>query len=191
MKKPSLNDWYDALRVLRYLNGTVEQSLKYTRGEGGFLVGYTDADYANDVITRKSVSGMVFFLANGPICWRSKLQPTVALSTCEAEYMAASSAAREALWLRKFLPELGVPCPGPIPIMCDNKGCLELLKNPISSVKSKHIDVIHHFARERVGRNEICFHYVSSESNMADIFTKPLSPMVFMRIRDVLVGMKE
>jgi len=188
IKAPSLSDWHDASRVLQYLKGTSELGLTYSQSDTE-LIGYTDADFAGDVNGRKSTSGLIFLLAGGPICWKSKLQQTVALSSCESEYMAAASAAREAIWLRKFLPEMtGVLCDAPTTVHCDNKGCLDLLKNPICSMKSKHIDTIHHFARERVGRGDLQFLYIRSEYNLADIFTKALSPTVFTRLRDIIMS---
>jgi hypothetical protein len=139
------------------------------------LVGFCDADFGGETKTRKSTTGMVFILHGAAICWQSKLQPTVSYSTTEAEYQAASVVAREALWLRKLLPELGEPLTGPIVIGGDNQACLALLKNPMSTARSKHIDIIHHFARERVALGEIAYKFVSTDDNVADCLTKPIS----------------
>jgi hypothetical protein len=187
IKAPRITDWEDVNRVLKYLSGTVNQGITYT-SSGGELHGYCDSDYAGCVATRRSISGYVFVLSGGPICWKSKQQPTVALSTCEAELMAANLAAREALWLRKFLPELGIPLAGPVPIWEDNKGTLELLKHQVLSPKSKHIDVCWKFARERVERGELLYSYLASEDNLADLFTKPLLPVPFQKFKNLLVS---
>lgn len=112
--------------------------------------------------------------------WSSKVQPTVALSTAEAEYMAAASAVREALWLRKLLGDLGLICEGPVTIMCDSQSAIKLLSNPIVSARSKHIDVLHHFARERVARGEVRFEYLHTDGMIADCLTKVVSEHKFL-----------
>jgi hypothetical protein len=153
----------------------------------GDLLGYSDSDYAGDHSSRKSTSGVVFMLNGGPVVWKSKQQSTVALSTCEAEYVAGNTAGRDGIWLARLLKELDRPLSGPVKIMCDNKGALALLKNPISSSKSKHISIMHHWARQRVERGELLFDYVESENNLADIFTKALDPKVFQGLKGKLV----
>ena len=142
------------------------------------LSGYCNADFAGDIDTRRSTTGYVFKLAGGAISWSSRLQPTVAASTTEAEYMAASNATKEGLWLRKLLTDLGKPLK-PIVIQSDNQAAISLIKNPITSMRSKHIDVIHHFARERVVRGEVVF-YVNTADNVADMLTKPLLELKFL-----------
>jgi hypothetical protein len=118
----------------------------------------------------------------GAISWNSRLQPTVAVSTAEAEYMAAASAVKEALWLRKLMSDFGTKI-GTLKIYGDNQGAIKLLKHPIASVRSKHIDVIYHFARERVARKEVEFEYIPTDRMVADAMTKPLpeSKFVFCR----------
>ena len=128
--------------------------------------GYSDADYASDSDTRRSATGFVFILNGGAISWNSRLQPTVAVSTTEAEYMASAQAVREALWLKRLLGDFGINV-GAMPIYTDSQGALQLLKHPVSSIRSKHIDVIHHFARERVSRKEVCFAYCSTDEMVA------------------------
>ena len=164
--------WAAALNLLRYLSGTTDLALVYGTQSG--LQGYTDADYGGDKITRRSTTGVVFLLHGAAISWQSKLQPTVSLSTTEAEYQATGAGAREALWLRKLLPELGFPITGPITIRGDNEAALNLTKNAMATPRSKHIDIVHHFSRERVERGEIAFVYVESAQNVADVLTKPL-----------------
>ncbi|KAJ9511606.1 hypothetical protein QJQ45_007361 [Haematococcus lacustris] len=134
---------------------------------------YCDADYAGDKDTARSTTGYVFAMNGAAISWSSRLQPTVAMSTAEAEYMAACSAVKEGLWLRKLMQDLQLPgdCTS---ILCDNQAALQLLHNPIASARAKHINVHHHFARERVARGEVSFSYCST-----DIMTKPLSLVKF------------
>eukprot|EP00877_Chromochloris_zofingiensis_P010252 jgi/Chrzof1/5480/Cz16g04260.t1 len=144
------------------------------------LIGYCDADYAGDTDTRKSTSGYIFILHGGAITWSSKRQATVAASTTEAEYMAAAAAVKEALWLRTLLSELQLDIDN-ITIMADNQSAIKLLRNPISSMRTKHIDVAYHFARERVVRKEVVFRFVSTENMVADIMTKALSEVKHVR----------
>ena len=176
MAAPTKDHW-DALKgVLRYLCGTVDYGITYGLGSG--IVGYCDADFAGDIATRRSTTGYIFTMNGGSISWNSRLQPTVAASTTEAEYMAAAAASKEALWLKKLLPSLGIKLDT---VMIygdnhgDNQGALKLIKNPIESARSKHIDVIHHFVRERVARGEIVFSYIATKDMVADCLTKPVS----------------
>lgn len=130
---------------------------------------------------------LVIFMAGGPIIWGSKTQHSVALSTCEAEYMAAGTCAREVLWLRHLLPELGFPLDGPTAIQCDNQACTDLIKNPLCNSKSKHIDIMHHFLRERVQRGELSVVHIPGDRNVADVFTKPVEGSAFQAHRGRLL----
>ena len=181
MSKPTAVHWSAAKGVLRYLASTIDYGITFSGGDAP-LVGYCDSDYAGDVDSRRSTTGYVFIMHGGAISWNSRLQPTVAVSTTEAEYMAAASAVKEALWLRKLMADLGHDV-STLKIYGDNQGALKLLKHPIASVRSKHIDVIYHFSRERVARKEVEFEYISTERMVADIMTKalPESKFVFCR----------
>jgi hypothetical protein len=172
ISEPNLTHWQAAKGVVRYLAYTKNRGIIF-RGSNLDLTGYCDADYAGDLDTRKSTTGYVFVINGGAISWNSKRQPTVALSTTEAEYMAAASATKEGLWLKKLFTSLDIPMTT-IDINCDNQSAIKLLKNPIFSVRSKHIDVVHHFARERVQNKEVTFHYISTEDMAADVLTKVL-----------------
>ena len=125
----------------------------------------------------------MFILNGGAITWAARLQSTVAVSTTEAEYMAAAAATKEALWLRTLFADLGLPVPC-IEIAADNQAAISLLKNPVTSMRSKHIDVVHHFTRERVSRGEINYHYVNTNDMIADALTKPLPPTKFIACRN-------
>lgn len=172
ISSPNLTHWQAAKGVVRYLASTTNRGITF-RGSDLTLTGYCDADYAGDTDTRKSTTGYVFTFNGGAISWTSKRQPTVAVSTTEAEYMSAASAVKEGLWLRKLFDSLDIKLPT-VDITCDNQSAIKLLKNPIFSVRSKHIDVAHHFARERVQSKEVTFHYVSTTDMAADMFTKVL-----------------
>ncbi|KAJ9519674.1 hypothetical protein QJQ45_013303, partial [Haematococcus lacustris] len=176
MSAPTQQHWTAARAILSYLKGTADQGLVF--GEAAELQGYCDADYAGDKDTARSTTGYVFAMNGAAISWSNRLQPTVAMSTAEAEYMAASSAVKEGLWLRKLMQDLQLPgdCTS---ILCDNQAALQLLHNPIASARAKHINVHHHFARERVARGEVSFSYCSTASMVADIMTKPLALVKF------------
>ena len=175
MSNPTTVHWQAAKGVLRYLAGTPDHGITFGgTGVDLELYGYCDADYAGDIDTRRSTTGYVFTLNGGAISWQSKRQPTVAASTTEAEYMAAAAAVKEGLWLRKILNDLGLTFKT-VSILADNQSAIKILRNPISSLRSKHIDMIHHFARERVMRNEVMFSYTPTSMMIADVLTKALS----------------
>jgi hypothetical protein len=118
----------------------------------------------------------------GAVSWSSRLQPTVAASTVEAEYLSTAQAVKEALWFRKLVRDLGFDT-GTVEILCNNQGAIRLLKHPTASQRSKHIDVIHHFARERVVRKEVSFEYCRTGDMAADILTKQLTKAKFVKCR--------
>jgi ribonuclease HI len=170
MASPTTVHWNSAIGILRYLAGTKSYGITYG-GNNKEIQGYCDADYAGDLDTRRSTTGYVFILNGGAISWSSRRQPTVAASTTEAEYMAAAYAIKEALWIRTLFSDLKLNV-DTITIRADNQSAIKLLKNPITSLRSKHIDVIYHFARERVARKDVTFEYVKTEHMIADILTK-------------------
>ena len=173
MAKPTIVHWQTAKGVLRCLSSTVDYGIHFTPTWSIDFIGYCDADYAGDLDTRRSTTGYLFKLAGGLVCWSSKRQATVAGSTTEAEYMAAATAVKEALGLRNLLSDFSISVT-PISIMADNQSAIKLLRNPISSLKTKHIDVVYHFTREKVMRGDITFSYVKTDDMLADIMTKGL-----------------
>ena len=118
------------------------------------VVGYVDADYAGDLDDRRSMTDYVFTLGGGPICWKSTLQSTVALSTTEAEYMAAAEAAKEALWVKGLVKELGVDQSG-VQLHCDRQSAIYLAKNQVYHARTKHIDVRFHKISELISTGDI------------------------------------
>ena len=172
---PGEAHWKVVKSILKYLRNTKDQWLIY--GEPDLkLVGYSDSSFQSDRDDSKSVSGFVFTLNGGAICWKSSKQATVADSVCEAEYIAASDAAKEAVWLRKFLGELGVApsLDGPVPVYCDSTGAIAQAKEPKAHHRTKHILRRYHLVREIVERGDINHLKIDGKENLADPFTKAL-----------------
>ena len=164
--------------VLRYLKGTATLGLCYA-GDGG-LSGFCDADFAADRDTRRSTSAVVFLYGGSAVCWSSKLQPSVAASTTEAEYIAAAVAAKEGMWLRR-LRAFVTEETGSVTLLCDSQSALALMHNPVTSARTKHMDVCHHLVRERVADGTLEVRYVRTGEQTADILTKPLGTVTFAR----------
>ena len=167
-------------RLLRYLRGTLDDKTHYGLAHERSqleqsIIGYSDSNYADDVDDRKSVGAYVFLLFGGAISWQAKKQSTVALSSTEAEYMAVTQAAKEALWWRAFMTSLGCPTLSPSTLYSDNQGCIALSKNPEYHSRTKHIDVKHHFVRQCVENGSLTLAFVGTNEMAADILTKALS----------------
>ena len=182
MAAPTSQHWSYAKGVLKYLKGTISLGLEY-RADGGGLVGFCDADFAGDLDTRRSTSGYVFLLHGGAISWSSKRQSTVALSTAEAEYMSASHAVREAVWLRKLMSDLGYGVLR-VPVWCDSQSALAMIDGPALSQRAKHIAVHYHFLRDRSASGDVGFEYVQSQSMVADSLTKAVDVPKFEFCRE-------
>ena len=173
--------------VLRYLAGTPSLGLTFRRRPDMKLVGYVDADWAQCPIDRRSYSGHIMMMSGGPVAWESKKQPTTALSSTEAEYMALTSGAKELVFLAGIIMELGLELDERPTINCDNQGAIKLARNNGYSPRTKHIDVRHHYIRELLEENVLELNYVPSAENLADIFTKPLGRCLHEKFVDKLI----
>jgi transposase InsO family protein len=175
--KPGVEHQHALERTLRYLRGTSDCGLVFQRGtpRGTELLGYVDADWASDVNDRKSTSGFVFMLGGAAISWGSKKQTSVALSSTEAEYIAAAHAAKEAIWLRRLLTELGENLESPTTLFVDNQSAIAIARNPEFHDRTKHIEVRYHFLRQVVDSKEVHLEYLPTGEQVADILTKGLS----------------
>jgi hypothetical protein len=196
---PTIRHWNSVLRVLRYLKGTAEYSVLYggkgaTGSEGPKrpgLQGYCDADYARDIVDRKSVTGHLFTLNGGPVTWTSTKQRCVATSTTESEYIALSEACKQGQWLRALLRELqrttllGEDLA--VPIFSDNQACIALAKDPVAHSRTKHIDVRYHYIKELVTGGKVSVDYCPTEDMTIDVLTKPLALQAFQRYREKLI----
>nr|GEW07522.1 retrovirus-related Pol polyprotein from transposon TNT 1-94 [Tanacetum cinerariifolium] len=150
---------------------------------------YADFDHAGDYVNRKSTSGICTFVICCLKSWFSKKQTTLAISTIEAEYESARKACQQALWMKQALIDYDVQLDD-ISIMCDNKGAIDLSKNPMQHSRTKHIKIRHHFFRDNVQKGHISIKKVSSVDNIADILTKPLKLESFNYLR-LGLGMME
>ena len=179
MAKPCESHWKAAKKVLRYLKGTLNFGIMYTDEFDVELAGYSDSDWAGNPDDRKSTTGYVFNIGSRQISWSSKKQPTISLSSTEAEYKALCSATCEAIWLRTILEDVGETQNAPTVISCDNQSTIKLANNPIYHARTKHIETQHHFVREKLQSKEIDLSYCNTNENVAEIFTKPLGKAKF------------
>jgi transposase InsO family protein len=169
--------WEAVKRVMRYLKSTLDHGITYGGARASTtLSGYCDADWAANIDDRRSVTGYSFMIGGGAVSWQARKQPTVALSTVEAEYMATSLATQEAIWWRTFYRGLGLRSlvTAPTIIYSDSQGSIALALNAEYHQRTKHIDIRHHFIRERIKFGSIQLLYVNTADMLADVMTKAL-----------------
>ncbi|GJW54634.1 hypothetical protein Tco_0098719 [Tanacetum coccineum] len=159
-------------RIFRYIKGTSHLGLWYLKGTGLETIVYAYFDYAGDYVDQKSTSRVCTFVGYCLTSWISKKQTALAISTTEAEYVSAGKACQQALWMKQALVDYDVKL-NDVPVLCDNKGAIDLSKNPVLHSRTKHIEIRHHFLRDNVQKGNIYIEKVSSEVNIADILTKP------------------
>jgi hypothetical protein len=181
---PGKGHWEAVKWIFRYLRGTIDARLEF--GNGKALTGYVDADFAGDLDKRRSLTGYVFTLGDCAISWKSTLQATVALSSTEAEYMAITEAIKEAIWLKAFVGEMS-SFEGPITVFCDNQSAIHLTKDRMYHEKTKHIDIRYHFVRDVISEGKVAVKKIGTESNPADMLTKPL-PIAKFKLCSSLVS---
>ncbi|XP_026460021.1 uncharacterized protein LOC113360772 [Papaver somniferum] len=163
-----------AYRVVRYLKGTVSHGIFLSATRSLSLDGYTDSDWAGCPITCRSTAGYFTMLGASPISWKSKKQPTISLSSAEAEYRALARVTSELQWLHYLFTDLRVSIPKPIPIYCDNQAAVHISENPVFHERTKHIEIDCYFVREKVISSLIKPTHIPSAAQLADLFTKPL-----------------
>ena len=172
LSNPGKEHWNAVKWILKYLKGTSKMGLCFGTGEPE-LIGYTDADMAGDVDSRKSTSGYLITFSGGAVSWKSKLQKCVALSTTEAEFIAATEACKEILWMKKFLQELGHKQQKYV-LHCDSQSAIHLSKNSSFHSKSKHIDVRYHWIRDVLEAKQLQLEKIHTDENSSDMMTKSL-----------------
>ena len=184
---PGEEHWNALKWIFRYVKGTLDLGLIYKckSQNKDEVVGYVDSDYAGCIDTRRSLTGYVFTVQGGCVSWKANLQKVVALSSTEAEYMAATEAIKEAIWLKGLTKELGFNSDD-LFVHCDNQSALHLMKNPMFHERSKHIDIKLHFIRDVIASKEVQVKKIDTKHNPADMFTKCVTLEKFRHCLDIL-----
>jgi hypothetical protein len=193
MQEPHEEHFVAVKHILRYIAGTRSLGCFYGRKKKesqATLTGFSDSDMAGDPEDRKSTTGVLFCFGLAPITWQSQKQKVVALSSCEAEYIAATTAACQGVWLSRLLSDLINKEPKAVTLNIDNKSAIALCKNPVFHDRSKHIETRYHFIRECIEDGKIAVEYMDTNNQLADILTKALGRVKFLELRDK-IGMVE
>lgn len=173
--------WVHMKRILRYLKGSMDANLIFTRNANATaLECFVDADWGGDVHDRKSISGYIIKIFGNTVSWVTRKQNCVALSTTEAELVALCSAVQDCMWFKKVVNDFRIVI-NSIKIFEDNRGCICLIKNPENNRRVKHIDLKYHFVHELVKAGEITIEYINSKNQQADMLTKGLSKVQFRK----------
>jgi hypothetical protein len=193
MEKPASDHLAVVKHILRYVKGTQSFGCFFRKKREApmQLCGYSDSDHAGDVDDRKSTSGVIFYLNSSPVSWTSQKQKVVALSSCEAEYVAAASAACQGVWLRRLLASLTGVEAEQVTLKVDNESAIALIKNPVHHDRTKHIDIKYHYIRDCVENGSTVVEHVRTGDQLADILTKPLGRVKFLELRDRIGVCKE
>jgi hypothetical protein len=164
MVNPNMEHWMVVKQIFRYLQGTLQMKLQFGATPSKEVLRYCDANWVGDLEDRRSTTRFVFMIRGGAISWNNKQQPTIALSTTEAKYMANTQARKEAIWITKLMMDLGyMEEKKMMVIRCDNQGVISLTKNPTHHAQTKHIDEQHHFVQEGIENGEVRFEYCPTE----------------------------
>ena len=172
-------------RIIRYINGTSDYGIWYSRDSNECLAGYSNADWAECINDRNSTSGGCFYLGNNLVLWMSKKQNSISLSTAKAEYIVAGSCCAQLLWMKKLLHDYGIT-QDTMCVFCDNTRAINLSKNPVQHLKLKHIEIRYRFIRDLVEENIVCLEFINTENQKVDIFTKPLDVPRFESLHNTI-----
>ena len=175
MQEPRRVHWEGALRVLAYIKRAPRRGLVYRRHGHLRIEVYSDVGYAGDKGDHKSITGYCTYIGGNLVTWRSRKQKVVSCSSAESEYRAMAETAREMVWLRSFLEDLGISSPFPIPIHCDNQDAIFIVGNSTFHECTKHIEIDCHYIRDKVMSGVISTPHVTSSHQLADVFTKSLA----------------
>ncbi|PKU66659.1 putative mitochondrial protein [Dendrobium catenatum] len=186
MHQPTTSDFEALKRILRYIQGTTQFGLPIN-GKSLLLSSYVDSDWAGDHKDRKSTTGYCNFLGTSLVSWSVKKQTTIARSSTEAEYRAIASVTTEIIWLRQLLKELNCPQTEPTKLYCDNTSAIALANNPVYHARTKHIEIDCHFIRDCIKNRSIQIHHISSQDQLADLFTKSLPSARFKFLVNQLI----
>lgn len=176
MYSPIVSHFVALKRILRYIKGgTVIYGFHIKKGPL-HLSAYSDANSVGDATDRRSTSAFCVFLGPTPVSWCAKKQQTVARSSAEADHKSLAHTAAELSWIRLLLGDTHVFLSRRLTLSCDNISAISLTSKPIFHTRIKHIEVNYHFVREKVSRKDLSVHYISTQDQLADIFTKGLQP---------------
>lgn len=175
---PGKAHWGAVKRIIRYLKGTIDKKLVYTRDDSE-IMGFCDADYAGNTDTRQTTTGFVYLFQKAAISWQSKLQKRITISTTESEYIAMVAAAKESIWLKQLQREIFPEAPKSMVLNCDNKSAKQFAINNNHSDATKHIDVKTKFLHQMIQFGEIELKYICTDEMIADALTKALSKQKF------------
>lgn len=181
---PTEHDWIAVKKIFRYLRGTDDCGILYSKTET--LQAYCDADFACNS-SSKSTSGIVFMVSGGPVYWRSQVQKIVTLSSTEAELVSLCTAVKDLIWLRKLTLEVGLTESSPSELFCDNQSTIKLSLNEKISQRTRHMSVRAAYPRDQVERKQIIIKYINTQDQLADLFTKPQGSKSFIQNRNKLV----
>ena len=171
MSKPGSMHWEAVKWLLRYLKGSVRLTLRFTEEAEFKVQGYSDSDFGGDLDKKRSLSGYVFTVGGNTVSWKSSLQPVVALSTTEAEYIALTEAVKEAIWIKELLREMGFE-QEKVSIWCDSQSAISLSKNKVFHERTKHVARKFHFIRDVIEEGEVEVLKIHTSRNPADMLTK-------------------
>ncbi|KAD5961410.1 hypothetical protein E3N88_12883 [Mikania micrantha] len=197
MHFPTTNHWSTVKRILRYLKGTISYGLlvqqnsspvlhAYADATFNTLTAFSDADWAGCPDDRRSTGGYAIYLETNLVSWSARKQKTVSRSSTESEYKALADVVVELTWLQTLLQELHVPIQTVPTLWCDNLGATYLSANPVFHARTKHVEVDFHFVREKVAKHQLSVQFISTDDQIADVFTKPLPSQRFLNLRSKL-----
>ena len=187
MKSPTTADMKKAIRCVRYLKGTSYLGIQFSRESG--LKFYCDSNWGGPTERRLSRTGYAAILNNGAIIFRSLMQKSQALSSAEAEYIALCAATQDAVYLTQMLQELGMDLREPVLMLEDNQACIQLADKNMASPRLKHVDIRYHYVRTMVQEKKIEIIYCPTYHQAADMLTKPVDQLTFLRHRATLMGL--
>ena len=169
-------------RIIKYVKTTAKFGVWYSKDTSDVLIGYYDANWAENANDRKSTSGSCFYVGNNLVSWMSKKQNSISLSTAEAEYIVAGRCCTQLLWMQKLLHDYGI-CQKHFTIYCDNTSAINISKNLVQYSRTKHIEIRHHFIRKLVEDGTLTLEFIHTDDQKADLFTKSLDNKHFEFLR--------
>ncbi|MBW0535461.1 hypothetical protein O181_075176 [Austropuccinia psidii MF-1] len=197
LENPGVNHWRGFLHILRYLKGSPDVGLLYPKGPSGGIIAYSDADWGNCGSSRRSVSGYLATLNGCLVLWKTRKQPSVSLSTAEAEYKALCDLTSELLWLRQWVKECCLfTAVAPIVVHEDNQSCINAANGDcnVNNKRMKHVDIQLHFIKEVIRSSAIQLRYTPTSMMLADFLTKsvprPTLSRALSRLSVVRLGVR-